>query len=63
MQASAFTKYMGNLTVYFDYLGRYVKWEGGPIFLDRSIPEGINFLLIFSTGINITNALGEDALF
>ncbi|XP_013144849.1 PREDICTED: apyrase-like isoform X1 [Papilio polytes] len=39
VQASAFTKYMGNLTVYFDYLGRYVKWEGGPIFLDRSIPE------------------------
>ncbi|CAG5022764.1 unnamed protein product [Parnassius apollo] len=39
VQASAFTKYMGNLTVYFDYLGRYVKWEGGPIFLNRSIPE------------------------
>ncbi|XP_045539153.1 apyrase [Papilio machaon] len=39
VQASAFTKYMGNLTVYFDYLGRYVKWEGGPIFLDRSVPE------------------------
>ncbi|KAJ2937953.1 hypothetical protein O0L34_g14236 [Tuta absoluta] len=39
VQASAFTKYMGNLTVYFDYKGDYVKWEGGPIFLDRSIPE------------------------
>ncbi|CAH2052260.1 unnamed protein product, partial [Iphiclides podalirius] len=39
VQASAFTKYMGNLTVYFDYLGRYVKWDGGPVFLDRSIPE------------------------
>ncbi|OWR55135.1 apyrase [Danaus plexippus plexippus] len=39
VQASAFTKYMGNLTVYFNYRGDYVKWEGGPVFLDRSLPE------------------------
>ncbi|XP_049699209.2 apyrase [Helicoverpa armigera] len=39
VQASAFTKYMGNLTVYFDFRGDYVKWEGNPLFLDRSIPE------------------------
>ncbi|XP_026314215.1 apyrase-like [Hyposmocoma kahamanoa] len=39
VQASAFTKYLGNLTVFFDYVGDYVKWEGGPIFLNRSIPE------------------------
>ncbi|XP_050679624.1 apyrase-like [Leptidea sinapis] len=39
VQASAFTKYMGSLSVYFDCFGDYVKWEGGPIFLNRSIPE------------------------
>ncbi|RVE47544.1 hypothetical protein evm_007803 [Chilo suppressalis] len=39
VQASAFTKYMGNLSVYFDFRGDYVKWDGGPIFLDRSIDE------------------------
>ncbi|CAB3245664.1 unnamed protein product [Arctia plantaginis] len=39
VQASAFTKYMGNLSVYFDTKGDYRKWEGGPLFLDRSIPE------------------------
>ncbi|CAH0713614.1 unnamed protein product, partial [Brenthis ino] len=39
VQASAFTKYMGNLIVYFDYRGDFVKWEGGPIFLNRSLPE------------------------
>ncbi|CAH0595089.1 unnamed protein product [Chrysodeixis includens] len=39
VQASAFTKYMGNLTVYFDFRGDYVKWEGNPLYLDRSIPE------------------------
>ncbi|XP_059051032.1 apyrase-like [Achroia grisella] len=39
VQASAFTKYMGNLTLSFDYRGDLVKWEGGPIFLNRSIAE------------------------
>ncbi|XP_045522484.1 apyrase-like [Pieris brassicae] len=39
VQASAFTKYMGSLSVFFDYRGEYVKWEGGPIFLNRSMPE------------------------
>ncbi|XP_050552692.1 apyrase-like [Spodoptera frugiperda] len=39
VQASAFTKYMGNLTVYFDFRGDYVKWEGNPLYLDRSILE------------------------
>ncbi|XP_037872184.1 apyrase isoform X1 [Bombyx mori] len=42
VQASAFTKYMGNLSVYFDYKGDYVQWEGGPVFLNRSIPEDEN---------------------
>ncbi|XP_031764465.1 apyrase [Galleria mellonella] len=39
VQASAFTKYMGNLTLSFDYRGELVKWQGGPIFLNRSIAE------------------------
>ncbi|KAL0867831.1 hypothetical protein ABMA27_008532 [Loxostege sticticalis] len=39
VQASAFTKYMGNLSLFFDYRGDLVKYEGGPIFLDRSIAE------------------------
>lgn len=39
VQASSFTKFMGDLSVYFDFRGDYVKWEGGPIFLNRTIPE------------------------
>lgn len=42
VQASAFTKYMGSLTVLFDYRGDFVKWQGEPIFLDRSLPEDEN---------------------
>ncbi|XP_060806709.1 apyrase [Amyelois transitella] len=41
VQASAFTKYMGNLTLSFDYLGRLIQWRGGPIFLNRSIEEDL----------------------
>ncbi|XP_045770763.1 apyrase-like [Maniola jurtina] len=41
VQASAYTKYMGNLKVYFNYCGDYIKWEGGPIFLDRNEPEDL----------------------
>ncbi|XP_061723088.1 apyrase-like isoform X1 [Cydia pomonella] len=39
VQASAFTKYMGNMSVYFNFRGQYVKHDGGPIFLDRTIAE------------------------
>ncbi|CAB3245666.1 unnamed protein product [Arctia plantaginis] len=39
VHASAYSKFVGNLSVYFDYKGDYIKWEGGPVFLNRSIPE------------------------
>lgn len=37
VQASAFLKYVGNITVWFDRNGHAVKWEGSPIFLETSI--------------------------
>ncbi|XP_026314189.1 apyrase-like [Hyposmocoma kahamanoa] len=37
--ASAFTKYLGNLTVYFDNAGELQDYSGQPVFLNRSIPE------------------------
>ncbi|OWR55136.1 apyrase [Danaus plexippus plexippus] len=37
--ASCFTKYIGNLTVYFDEMGDLKDFDGVPIFLNRSIPE------------------------
>ncbi|XP_034827397.1 apyrase-like [Maniola hyperantus] len=42
VQASAYGKYMGNLKVYFNYCGDFVRWEGGPIFLDRNEPEDLD---------------------
>lgn len=37
--ASAFTKYLGNVTAYFNGEGELQSFEGAPIYLNRSIPE------------------------
>ncbi|CAK1541700.1 unnamed protein product [Leptosia nina] len=37
--ASAFTKYVGNLTTYFNRNGDLIHFDGEPVFLNRSIPE------------------------
>ncbi|XP_045522524.1 apyrase-like [Pieris brassicae] len=39
--ASAFTKYVGNLTAYFNRNGDLLNFEGTPVFLDRDIPEDL----------------------
>lgn len=40
VQASAYVKYVGDITVYFDKKGRVVKWEGQPAYLDSHIAQG-----------------------
>ncbi|KRT83949.1 Calcineurin-like phosphoesterase, partial [Oryctes borbonicus] len=42
VQASAYTKYLGNLSVEYDGHGNLLSWEGNPIYLDRSIPQDPN---------------------
>ncbi|XP_032670462.1 apyrase isoform X2 [Odontomachus brunneus] len=44
VQAAAYTKYLGNLTVWFDEQGEVVDWDGNPILLDRSIEEDAEIL-------------------
>lgn len=39
VQASAYLKYVGDITVYFDKKGRVVSWDGAPIFLDTDIVQ------------------------
>ncbi|XP_014218115.1 apyrase [Copidosoma floridanum] len=39
VQAAAFTKYLGNLTVWFDSRGEVADWEGNPILLDKKIVQ------------------------
>lgn len=41
VQASAYVKYVGDLTVYFDKDGLITKWEGKPFYLDSNIKPGL----------------------
>ncbi|XP_057652348.1 apyrase-like isoform X1 [Diorhabda carinulata] len=38
-QASCYTKFVGNITVYLDETGEAVDWSGAPIYLDSSSPQ------------------------
>jgi len=40
VQAYAYSKYVGNITVWFDEEGECTDWEGSPILLDASVAEG-----------------------
>lgn len=40
IQASCFSKYVGDLTVYFNEAGEAVRWIGQPIFLGPNITPG-----------------------
>lgn len=37
VQASAYTKYLGNIVLYFDSDGKVAYYEGSPIYLDNSV--------------------------
>jgi 5'-nucleotidase len=39
VQASAYTKYLGNITLYFNENGEIQSYEGAPIFLANNIPQ------------------------
>ncbi len=41
MQAYAYTKYLGKLKLQFDEDGEVVGWDGAPMLLDGSVPQGI----------------------
>lgn len=46
VQASAFAKYVGDITVYFDEAGEPVRWIGQPIFLAADVKPGISIIAI-----------------
>lgn len=59
VQASAFTRYIGNLTVWFDSRGEVADWEGNPILLDHSIPEDPNMLAALQPWKEEADKLGK----
>lgn len=47
VQASAYTKYLGNIAVFYDSDGEVADYSGSPIFLDTGLPKGKVMLGIF----------------
>lgn len=45
VQAAAFSKYVGDLTVYFDDNGDVYSYEGAPIYLDNFVEQGLLLFL------------------
>lgn len=48
VQASALSKYVGDLTVWFDHNGKAASWSGDPIFLGTGIEQGTVFIDLLS---------------
>ncbi len=40
VQASAYTKFLGNLIVQFDDQGEVDTWEGQPMYMDADLRQG-----------------------
>lgn len=48
VQASAYCKYLGNITVLIDESGEMVDYSGEPIFLDTTVPQSKFYLILES---------------
>lgn len=44
VQASCYTKYLGNLTIFYDQNGNIVSYDGIPVFLGHHVPKGTSNL-------------------
>lgn len=56
VQASAYVKYVGDITVYFDKNGRVAKWEGQPAYLDSHVPQGLTAKVFSSQNFHLISA-------
>lgn len=59
VQASAYTKYVGDLVVYFDEQGEAQAWEGNPIFMDTSIVPDPAIIEQMRPWKEVVDAIGE----
>ncbi|XP_075156413.1 5'-nucleotidase-related protein-like [Haematobia irritans] len=59
VQAGAYAKYVGNITVFFDNEGNVVDFEGAPIFMGADIPEDPYVLEAMKPWKDIVDARGE----
>ncbi|XP_019892555.2 apyrase isoform X5 [Musca domestica] len=48
VQAGAYAKYVGNLTIYFDNDGNVVDYEGAPLYMGSDVPQDITYGQVYS---------------
>lgn len=59
VQASAYTKYLGDITLYFDDGGVVQHWEGGPIFLGPEVVPDVEVLQAIQPWKEIIDVSGK----
>lgn len=59
VQAAAYAKYVGDITVYFDRNGEVVTWEGAPIFMGKDVPEDEETLKAMAPWKSIVDEQGK----
>ncbi|XP_053617425.1 apyrase-like [Plodia interpunctella] len=60
--ASAFTKYLGNTTVYFDKTGEMVSYDGEPVYLNRSIAEDAEMKSLMQPYTDYVHSLVDEVI-
>uniref|UniRef100_A0A1I8NCT3 apyrase n=1 Tax=Musca domestica TaxID=7370 RepID=A0A1I8NCT3_MUSDO len=59
VQAGAYAKYVGNLTVYFDNDGNVVDYEGAPLYMGSDVPQDSEVLKLLPQWKNVIETQGS----
>lgn len=62
VQALAFSKYVGNLTVYFDRQGEAIRWDGAPIYLEAAIESDDEIIEALQPWKQLIDNIGEQVV-
>lgn len=62
VQAMAFSKYVGNLTVHFNRQGEAIRWEGAPIYLETSIESDDEIVEALQPWKQLIDNIGEQVV-
>lgn len=62
VQAAGFSKYVGDLTVYFDRSGRAVRWEGAPIYLDNAVVQDADVIAALQPWKQMIDHIGAQVI-
>lgn len=62
VQAYAYSKYVGDITVWFDEKGECTDWEGSPILLNTSVPEDQDVVQAMKPWKEIIDAEGNKVI-